>query len=90
MLRTRIEPHFVVKTRGVGDGDCFLTWDFQYRASRFSSAAPQVIRGASHLAFDGAGRVRAQRDYWDAAEEVYEKRPVLGCLMRWLKTAAQP
>jgi hypothetical protein len=28
------------------------------------------------------------RDYWDAAEELYEKLPVLGGLMRWLKTRA--
>jgi steroid delta-isomerase len=27
------------------------------------------------------------RDYWDAAEELYEKLPVLGALMRWLKQA---
>ena len=25
------------------------------------------------------------RDYWDAAEELYEKLPILGGLMRWLK-----
>ena len=28
------------------------------------------------------------RDYWDAAEELYEKLPLLGALMRWLKSAA--
>ena len=31
------------------------------------------------------GRVVAHRDYWDAAEELYEKLPVLGALMRLLK-----
>jgi len=28
------------------------------------------------------------RDYWDAAEELYEKLPVIGALMRWLKKRA--
>lgn len=28
------------------------------------------------------------RDYWDAAEELYEKLPVLGDLMRWLRRQA--
>jgi hypothetical protein len=28
------------------------------------------------------------RDYWDAAEELYEKLPVLGSVMRWLKARA--
>ncbi|MGO1254794.1 MAG: nuclear transport factor 2 family protein, partial [Alcaligenes aquatilis] len=25
------------------------------------------------------------RDYWDAAEELYAKLPLLGLLMRWLR-----
>jgi steroid Delta-isomerase len=28
------------------------------------------------------------RDYWDAAEELYEKLPAVGSLMRWLKRQA--
>ncbi len=45
------------------------------------------IRGASHLRFAGDGRIAMHRDYWDAAEELYEKLPLLGALMRWLKRA---
>ena len=37
---------------------------------------------------DNAGRVAFHRDYWDAAEELYEKLPGLGGLMRWLKRRA--
>ena len=43
------------------------------------------MRGGSHLRFDAQGRIALHRDYWDAAEELYEKLPVLGALMRWLK-----
>jgi len=43
------------------------------------------VRGASHLRFDAAGKVVLHRDYWDAAEELYAKLPVLGGLMRYLK-----
>jgi hypothetical protein len=32
--------------------------------------------------------ITLHRDYWDAAEELYEKLPVLGGLMRWLKKQA--
>ena len=53
-----------------------------------ASSFEQVIRGASHLKFDGEGRIRYHRDYWDAAEELYEKLPVLGGLMRLLKKRA--
>jgi hypothetical protein len=30
-------------------------------------------------------RIDLHRDYWDAAEEMYEKFPLVGSLMRWLK-----
>jgi hypothetical protein len=32
--------------------------------------------------------VSLHRDYWDAAEELYEKLPVVGSVMRWLKRRA--
>ena len=31
------------------------------------------------------GRIARHRDYWDAAGELYEKLPLLGTLMRWLR-----
>lgn len=65
-----------------------LTWDFLFRLKRFSRAE-QCIRGATHLRFDEQGRIVFHRDYWDAAEELYEKLPVLGGLMRLLKRAAR-
>lgn len=77
-------PRFVV-TAEVENGDqCFLTWDFEFYMRR-KGAMLQTIRGSSHLKFNEAGQVVYHRDYWDAAEELYEKLPVLGGLMRWLK-----
>jgi hypothetical protein len=38
--------------------------------------------------FNQDGKVVIHRDYWDAAEELYEKLPVVGGLMRWLKRRA--
>jgi hypothetical protein len=40
---------------------------------------------APHLQLDRDGRIRAHRDDWDPAEEVYERQPILGALMRWLR-----
>ena len=37
---------------------------------------------------DAQGLVTLHRDYWDAAEELYEKLPVVGAMMRWLKSRA--
>lgn len=81
-------PRFVV-THSVLQGEhAFLTWDFLFRMKRHSSEQ-QCIRGATHLRFAADGRADFHRDYWDAAEELYEKLPLLGGLMRWLKRAAR-
>jgi hypothetical protein len=82
------QPRFVVTTRVLDGNQCFLTWDFEFRFKNRQPAPLQTIRGASHLKFNEAGRVVYHRDYWDAAEELYEKLPLLGSLMRWLKRRA--
>lgn len=80
-------PGFHVIT-GIQQGrDGFVTWEFRFRMKRYSKAL-QCIRGASHIVFDDAGLVQVHRDYWDAAEELYEKIPLLGTFMKMLKRAA--
>ena len=54
---------------------------------RWRKAQPQCIRGGTFLRLDAQGKVLEHRDYWDSAEELYEKLPVLGALMRWLRKA---
>ncbi|NIC40420.1 nuclear transport factor 2 family protein [Aquabacterium sp. A08] len=82
------EPRFVVTERVQQGSQVFLTWDFCFRFRRFDTVTPQTVRGASHLVFNEQGRVTLHRDYWDAAEELYEKLPLVGGLMRWLKRRA--
>ena len=81
-------PRFVVTHSVLQDDQAFLTWDFLFRMRRFSDEE-QCIRGATHVRFASDGRVAYHRDYWDAAEELYEKLPVVASLMRWLKTRAR-
>lgn len=81
------EPRFVVTQRLVDGDQAFLVWDFRFRF-KGSGQPEQTIRGGSHLRLASDGRVLDHRDYWDAAEELYEKLPVLGALMRWLKRKA--
>jgi steroid delta-isomerase len=83
------QPRFVV-TGNMVDGDqCFLTWNFAFRFRNFDKATVQTVRGGSHLKFTADGLVDYHRDYWDAAEELYEKLPWVGGLMRWLKKRAK-
>ena len=88
MFESLNEPRFVVTGRLVDGAQCFLVWEFRFRFQRFDTTAEQVVRGGSHLRLAPDGRVSDHRDYWDAAEELYEKLPVVGGLMRWLKKRA--
>ena len=88
MFESLHAPRFVVTTRVVQGQQCFLTWDFLFRFKSFQQDTLQTVRGASHLVLNEQGLVTLHRDYWDAAEELYEKLPLVGALMRWLKRRA--
>ena len=81
-------PHFVITGSMVDGAQAFLTWDFKFTFRRFDTQNLQTIRGGTHLQYDLNGLITLHRDYWDAAEELYEKLPVLGGMMRWLKARA--
>jgi len=82
------QPRFAVTGQVVQGAQSFLTWEFRFGFKSFKVGQPQVIFGASHLVFSEHGQVTLHRDYWDAAEELYEKLPGIGGLMRWLKKRA--
>jgi ketosteroid isomerase-like protein len=84
-------PRFVV-TQLVHQGEhAFVTWDFLFAMRQYQPHVTQTIHGATHFVLreeQGMWRVAVHRDYWDTAEELYEKLPVVGSLMRWLKRRA--
>ena len=84
-------PRFVITTQVQQGAQCFVTWDFLFAMPRLEGGKTQTIRGATHFVLREEAdvwRVAVHCDYWDAAEELYEKLPVVGGLMRWLKKRA--
>jgi hypothetical protein len=79
------QPRFVVVARVLQGAQCFLTWEFRFYFKGYKTGQEQVILGASHLVLSNTGLVTVHRDYWDAAQELYEKLPVVGSVMRWLR-----
>lgn len=79
---TQVEtPRFVV-TEQIAEGtQAFLVWEFHF----LRGGEPLCIHGGSHLKFNADGLVAEHRDYWDAAEELYARLPLIGPLMRWLQ-----
>lgn len=87
MFEALDEPRFVVRDVIVQGDQCFLSWDFLFRFKRYREGL-QTVHGGSQLQLDAIGLILHHRDYWDAAEELYEKLPLIGGLMRWLKKRA--
>lgn len=81
------EPRFRVLERWQSESGAMLTWEFTFRLR--GRAAVELARGATHFRFAPDGRVSYHRDYWDAAEELYAKLPVLGALVRFLQRRAR-
>jgi len=81
MFDALTQPRFSVHQAIGAAADCALLWDMDF----VLRGKPMRIRGATHLHFDASGRITLHRDYWDAAEELYAKLPVLGVLMRALQ-----
>jgi len=77
------EPRFTVTDWWQNERGAALVWDFTFREKRGGTA--RLVRGASHLRFARDGRIAYHRDYWDVAEELYEKVPVLGSVLRAIK-----
>ncbi len=83
-------PRFIVRDRLLDGQRALLTWNFEFRFRRWQPQVVQCIHGASLLTFDATGLVSEHRDYWDAAEELYEKLPAIGTMMRFLKRQGRP
>ncbi|OHX11239.1 nuclear transport factor 2 family protein [Chromobacterium sphagni] len=81
MFKTLDQPRFTV-IHALRDGDqAFITWDFDF----IYAGRKLGIHGGSHLQFDADGKITLHRDYWDAAEELFEKIPLLGLPVAWLR-----
>ena len=85
MFEQVAEPRFRVLERVVDDEGALLTWEFSFRRGKRA----MLVRGASHLRINHRGKVVYHRDYWDTAEELYAKLPLLGGLMRFLRRRLQ-
>jgi hypothetical protein len=81
MFETTQKPRFVMKDRVLQGEMAFITWDFVFELQ----GKAYSVHGASHLKLNAQGQVCYHRDYWDAAEELFQKLPVIGLPIRWLR-----
>lgn len=81
MFVTTERPRFVIQERLLQGQTAFATWRFEFGLKGRS----YVVVGGSLLHFNEQGKVIAHRDYWDPAEELWQKLPLLGPVIAWLR-----
>ena len=88
MFKTLNSPRFVVTQKLFDNDQAFMCWDFIFS----TNAAPNnlfLVKGSTHLFFckdaNGQIKIKNHRDYWDPAQEIYEKIPLLGVFFKWLR-----
>jgi hypothetical protein len=82
MFATTKNARFVFEEVFEKEQQAFVTWLFHFELQGKSYA----VQGCSHLKFNKEGLVSEHRDYWDAAEELWQKLPLIGKPVRWLRT----
>ncbi|MFP4131669.1 MAG: nuclear transport factor 2 family protein [Thiohalospira sp.] len=61
----------------------YVRWGFTFTPGR--AREPWSVEGVSRLALDGEGRIVDHIDYWDPAAGIYERLPLLGPVLRWVR-----
>lgn len=81
MFENLTAPRFVITEIIEQDQRIFMAWQFlfQWRGQSFD------IPGGTRFRLDGKGLVADHQDYWDVAQGLYEKLPVLGWLLKRLR-----
>jgi len=81
MFANSERPRFVIGEHIAQDDQAFVTWTFVFELR----GKEYQIQGGTHFRFNAAGLVTLHRDYWDAAEELLQKLPLVGGPIRWLR-----
>ena len=81
MFSTLLQPRFIVTGKLVEGRACMMTWQFLFQKGKNA----YTIEGCTHFELNAQGLIILHRDYWDAAQELYEKIPLLGTVLRWVR-----
>jgi len=76
---------FVIEHSALAGHRGFVQWYFLCHPERSQPARQIRIDGVSVLTFDAEGLVVKHEDFWDPAAQIYERIPVFGALLRWLR-----
>jgi hypothetical protein len=83
MYQNLDEPRFVIREYIESASIAYVKWDFQFHFK--GDAKESRFEGVSRLELNAEGKIVSHADFWDAAEHIYEKIPLLGSMLRFVK-----
>ena len=67
------------------NNDYYLRWVMDVKFKKFDRGKTFRSIGMTHIRFGPDGKVILHQDYWDSASGLFERIPILGSGIRWIK-----
>ena len=68
------------------DNEAFISWRMHFTHPRLNRGRDILVEGASIIRFDAHGKIDYHRDYYDAGSLLYEHIPILGTVIKTIKS----
>jgi hypothetical protein len=83
MYKTLDNPRFIINEYVEIQDIAYVNWDFIFT---FKNTKNEIsFEGVSRIQMNAEGKIVLHVDFWDAAEHIYEKMPLLGPVLRFIK-----
>jgi len=66
--------------------DHYITWKMRLAHPKLNSGSEFIVDGATHLKSDESNKISYHRDYFDGASMIYERVPVIGKIIKLIKS----
>ena len=83
MYQNLDNPRFVINEYIHKNHVAYVKWNFIFNFKNDSQE--NSFEGVSRLVIDENNKIVSHIDYWDASEHIYEKMPLLGTVLRFIK-----
>jgi ketosteroid isomerase-like protein len=83
MYNTLDHPRFIIREYIEHQNVAYVKWDFIFAFKGEKNETS--FEGVSRLEMNEEGKVISHIDFWDAAAHIYEKMPLIGTVIRFIK-----
>ena len=68
--------------------DAYVRWLMKTRFKLIGQDVDSQSIGLSHLRFNADNQIIMHQDYWDSTQGFYQHLPIIGGVLRWIKSSA--